>query len=161
MTDDSDKKIRVFVYGTLKFGHGNWNYLLRDKPGVTLLGSCWVDGPYRMLHLGGFPGVIQLSPQEGLGEPLSGRIYGEVFQIDLETLDALDMLEGNGSFFTRERVWTPWKNAWMYMIPEEYKEECSEVESVYEGERQYSWRPTEQERQFIEHSNKAVANNHI
>lgn len=107
--------IRVFVYGTLKRGHSN-HYLLEGDnftKDTKFVGRCYIEGSYQMRHLGGFPGVQRADTGAGL----KNRVYGEVYVITEETLKALDIMEGNGHFFTRDQIHTPWKKAWMYMIP--------------------------------------------
>src|SRR5690606_26884300 len=98
----TSRGIRVAVYGTLKRGHGN-HYLLAN-PNVAFLGRTILTGPYHMVSLGGFPAVVR-SPDV----KLQNRILCEVYRIDEETLEALDILESNGQFYTRDQVVTPWK----------------------------------------------------
>ena len=71
----------VFVYGTLLSGQGN-NRLLGDSP---CAGKGYING-YRMYSLGGFPAIVAAHTAE--------RVEGEVYVVDDETLDRLDMLEG-------------------------------------------------------------------
>src|SRR3990167_2055758 len=104
--------IRVFVYGTLKRLHVNHSLLeAANIKDTRYLGRCRLAGPYRMLDLGNFPGVQLVT---GTG---AHHIYGEVYEIGEQTLDALDLLEGNGNFYTRVKVQTEFKNAWMYFLP--------------------------------------------
>jgi gamma-glutamylcyclotransferase (GGCT)/AIG2-like uncharacterized protein YtfP len=130
--------IRVFVYGTLKWLHCNHHLLeaqtIKDS---EFLGACYITGPYRMRDLIWYPGV-QLVPDV----QAKNRIYGEVYRIGEDTLKSLDILEGNGSFFTRSKIDTPWKKAWMYMIPPSYD---SDRPVVGEG----VWKPNAQEKAFI------------
>lgn len=102
--------IRVFVYGSLKNGKGNHRLLSGSK----YLGRCYVEGRHRLLSLGGFPGLVKsddLEPQ---------KVVGEVYQVNEETLQSLDWLEGHPRFYCREKVPTPFKNAWAYFLPAEY-----------------------------------------
>jgi gamma-glutamylcyclotransferase (GGCT)/AIG2-like uncharacterized protein YtfP len=131
--------IRVFVYGTLKRQHPNHRLLesanIRD---TMYLGRCRIVGNYRMLDLGNFPAV-----QRTTGLPPQA-IYGEVYQISQPTLDGLDILEGNGSFYTREKVSTGYKNAWIYLLPprDEYARRYPVIPSGV-------WHPTQAEQDFI------------
>jgi len=75
-------KTKVFVYGTLLSGYGNWAWALKDQ---TLVGEAETLPTYTMLHLGGFPGII---PE---GET---AIQGEVYEVDEKCLKDLDSLEG-------------------------------------------------------------------
>jgi gamma-glutamylcyclotransferase (GGCT)/AIG2-like uncharacterized protein YtfP len=80
------KKHIVFVYGTLRAGCGN--HRLLQQPGATRLAAdaeVRISG-YKMLHLGGFPGIIP-------GEP-TDEIVGELYAVNDEVLRSLDYLEG-------------------------------------------------------------------
>lgn len=131
------KGIRVFVYGTLKEGHYN-HILLSEGKGTRFLGRCYIEGSYRMVDMGSFPGVLQVTP-DAL-DPC--RIYGEVYRVDEETLYALDMLEGHPSFYRREKVETPWKKAWMYFLPSNYERTKTVVDTGV-------WRPSPEESEFV------------
>ena len=80
----------VFVYGTLKEGKSN-NSLLKDSKKIT---DDMVDG--RIYSLGGFPGL----------KHEAGTVYGEVYEVDDETLARMDHLEGHPKFYTREPITT-------------------------------------------------------
>lgn len=138
--------IRVFVYGTLKATHPNYDLLSPGKfKDNEYIGRCWIKGPYKMRDLTWFPGVqYTLDPSD------VQKIYGEVYRIDYETLQRLDILEGNGNFFTRTQVETPWKKAWIYMIPQA---SCSDRPVVPEG----VWQPTATELQFVQSNDEFIA----
>ena len=102
----------VFVYGSLKKGFGNHRLLENSKyiaKGVT------VSEGFDMGSCGGFPGVTSGGEY---------RIYGELYEVDDDTFERLDTLEGNGHFYEREeidimsisqpaaKVYT----AWMYIL---------------------------------------------
>jgi gamma-glutamylcyclotransferase (GGCT)/AIG2-like uncharacterized protein YtfP len=69
-------------------------------------------------------------------------IAGEVYRVDSETLDALDVLEGHPDWYKREQVNTPWKWAWLYFMPESYAESAPEIESG-------CWNPTDEEFEWL------------
>jgi gamma-glutamylcyclotransferase (GGCT)/AIG2-like uncharacterized protein YtfP len=73
---------RIFVYGTLLRGFGNWSWALKDqtfvKEGETL-------PEYTMISLGGFPGVCPNG---------TTSIKGEVFDVDDTRMKEIDSLEG-------------------------------------------------------------------
>jgi gamma-glutamylcyclotransferase (GGCT)/AIG2-like uncharacterized protein YtfP len=96
---------KIFVYGTLKQGFGNWAaYLSKAK----MLGTCAIDGI--MFHLGGYPAI-------NLEEPLL-KIKGEVYEIDENTLTMLDGLEGVPYHYNRSQVHTPYsEKTWVYIYP--------------------------------------------
>lgn len=104
-------KTRVFVYGTLKEGHGNHEYLLAGNPGVQKLGRCYVTGDFDMYSNGAFP-IVTMGDSDR-----QTHIVGEVYEVDEDTLDALDALEGHPDWYCRVKVETPWKKAWIYVMP--------------------------------------------
>jgi gamma-glutamylaminecyclotransferase len=130
-TVEDTNGIRVFVYGTLKNGHGN-HYLLED---AEYLGRCVVRGKFHMVDLTYYPGVVR---RDGDVQP----ILGEVYRVDEQQLAALDMLEGHPNFYRREKVETPFKKAWMYFLPEEYTARPAMLAGM--------WRPDEEEEDFYD-----------
>lgn len=100
---------RIFVYGTLKRGYGNWNHFL-NKPEVKFLGEDTLKG-FTMVSLGGFPGVIYG------GE---GEIHGEVYEIPDDVSRSIDYLEGYPEFYTKMGVITKWGAADMYILPKAF-----------------------------------------
>ena len=82
---------KVFVYGTLKRGHGN-HILLKDS---KCLGAGITENKY-VMYSSGIPFV---SKQFGLT-----RISGELYEVDELTLNSLDMLEGHPTWYKREIV---------------------------------------------------------
>ena len=91
-TDNSTSTIAVFVYGTLKRGHGNHRLL---ETSTRLGEAVTADACYRMGDTGGFPEVTR----NGLH-----AIAGEVYEVSTATLESLDRLEGNGQMYVREQV---------------------------------------------------------
>jgi gamma-glutamylcyclotransferase (GGCT)/AIG2-like uncharacterized protein YtfP len=130
--------IRVFVYGTLKRLHYNHETIESETAkGTEFLGACYLTGPLQMRDLTFYPGV-----QTMMDTKIRNRIYGEVYRVTEDTLKALDILEGNGHFFTRTQVETPWKKAWCYMIPSTFDHNRP---IIGEG----VWKPNAQEKAFI------------
>jgi len=81
--------IPLFVYGTLMKGQSNHNYL-SDSNYIgdgTLLG-------YDMYNLGCYPGII-----DG-----TGKVYGELYDVNDYKLKDIDYLEGEGSLYIRKLV---------------------------------------------------------
>ena len=130
----SKRGIRVAVYGTLKAGKSN-NDALRN---AELLGSCVVQGNYKMFDLGHYPCVVRD------GEQHDKRIYVEVYSVDEETLNTLDCIEGHPDYYEREKIVTPWKNAWMYFLPTDY------ASAGYEPVTTGCWRPDSAEMEFFD-----------
>ncbi len=78
---------KVFVYGTLKRGYGNHRLL----EGSLFLGEALTKGEFT-LYDGGFP---------YLKENGFSQIKGELYQVDDETFERLDHLEGYPSHYNR------------------------------------------------------------
>ena len=104
---------KVAVYGSLRKGLGNHRVLGDSK----LIGKEWVPN-YEMFSLGSFPGIRN-------GE---GSIFVEVYKVDSDTLERLDMLEGYHSkdsvnnFYDKEEVSTKFGDALIYTLQgERYK----------------------------------------
>jgi len=74
---------KVFVYGSLLSGFSNHGLLKT----ATFLGPAKTPKGFAMLDLGYFPGVIPSDIHET-------PIFGEVYEVDDETLQRLDRLEG-------------------------------------------------------------------
>lgn len=73
----------VFVYGSLKKSFYN-HHILKDS---KFIGYGTTTG--KLYNLGMFPGMVEGSYTEG-----TDTIYGEVYQVNKETLQILDKLEG-------------------------------------------------------------------
>lgn len=102
---------KVFVYGTLKAGYGNHRSYLHSAEALGEAST--VSRHYALLDLGAFPGAVR--HREG------GQVHGELYRVDDATLRALDRLEGNGSFYQRQRVHVLTEEgtrhlAWMYLL---------------------------------------------
>ena len=82
----------VFVYGSLKKGFGN-HRLLENSKYIAKGGT--VSEGFDMGSCGGFPGVTSGGEY---------RIYGELYEVDDDTFERLDTLEGNGHFYEREEI---------------------------------------------------------
>lgn len=89
----SDKKHRVFCYGTLKRGIHN-HHLLET---AQYLGNAYTVDTFRMFHVG-FP-IIFFD-----NHPDAKPVYGEVYDVDDETLKRLDNLESEGSMYLRKEI---------------------------------------------------------
>jgi gamma-glutamylaminecyclotransferase len=73
----------IFIYGSLKRGFHNHPCL----SGQQFLGDASTAPSYRLLSLGGFPGMIEVGRR--------GRsIQGEVWRVDAACKARLDVLEG-------------------------------------------------------------------
>jgi gamma-glutamylcyclotransferase (GGCT)/AIG2-like uncharacterized protein YtfP len=81
--------MKVFVYGTLKRGHGNHGLL----NGSRFVGAAVLFGEFVLLD-SGFPVCVE--------QPHGAPVAGEVYEIDGATLQRLDHLEGEGSMYHRQ-----------------------------------------------------------
>tara|TARA_Y100000389_G_scaffold198239_1_gene234373 strand:+ start:4697 stop:5104 length:408 start_codon:yes stop_codon:yes gene_type:complete len=107
---------KVFVYGTLKSG-GEIRGLNTFGEGATIVGKAKTKFPdYHMIDLGAFPGVI-----------LKGTKYiqGEVWEVDDEAMEQLDMIEGYPEFYDRQQTQTTLGKAWMYYLSKDYSQDLS------------------------------------
>lgn len=82
---------RVFVYGTLLAGEPNHRLLARAR----LVAEGRTPPEYELRDLGAFPGLV------GDG---AHAVEGEVYEVDPETLAALDRLEGHPGFYRRTPI---------------------------------------------------------
>ena len=71
----------LFVYGTLKKGYTN-HYLL-SRAGARFIGDAWVEG-YTILD--------QFVPV-AVPAPRKCRVYGELYEVDQDTIKILDVFE--------------------------------------------------------------------
>jgi gamma-glutamylcyclotransferase (GGCT)/AIG2-like uncharacterized protein YtfP len=100
--------MRVFVYGTLKKGLCN-SSLLRT---AEYVGTGYTVSLFTMRTVG-FPIIF---PAEN-GSP----VFGEVFEVDDNTLKALDNLESEGRMYNREKI--------MVVLPD--IGDAGQIEDVY------------------------------
>lgn len=79
----------VFVYGTLLKNERN-HYLLETSKYID---EGYIDG-YYMYNLGTYPGISK-------GK---GKVYGQIYEVDDETLSSLDYLEAVGYLYDKIKV---------------------------------------------------------
>lgn len=79
----------IFVYGTLRRGSSNHRYLEQAR----FAGEARTRRGFRLYDLGHYPGIIRDGGQ--------GRVRGEVYALDDETLAEVDRLEGHPTFYRR------------------------------------------------------------
>ena len=113
--------MKVFVYGSLMKGCGN-DHLLK---GSTLLAAEAITLPiFTMLHLGGFPGIV---------EDGHTQVIGELYEVDDDTLTRLDRLEGHPDFYKRKpiavRSVAGPDDAEAYFLPKVYARSCETIPS--------------------------------
>ena len=106
--------IKVAVYGSLRQGHGNHKLMIFSES----LGTHTFTDNFVMISLGGFPGIIPSRDKHD--------IVVEVYNIDNDTLLALDQLEGEPNFYKRQQITgqgEELEGAWIYILQRNYQEE--------------------------------------
>jgi gamma-glutamylcyclotransferase (GGCT)/AIG2-like uncharacterized protein YtfP len=98
--------MRVFVYGTLKKGFHNAIYLQDTR----FLGKFTTDPVYSMYEFGTYPAVT---------EPGKTAIKGEIYEISVLQLAAIDRLEWYPHYYQRVMIATSFGAAWMYVVSEQ------------------------------------------
>ena len=99
---DSMRTVKVFVYGTLKRKYHN--HLVMEEAQGQLLGAERVEG-FACINCPGFPYAIQKDGH---------AIVGEVYEVPIEGLRGLDMLEGVPDLFVHSKVVTTFGEAIIY-----------------------------------------------
>ncbi|RKY17300.1 MAG: hypothetical protein DRQ55_16135 [Planctomycetota bacterium] len=111
---ETDERLAIFVYGTLRPGHGN-SRLWQGLATARYDGKCFVLG-YRLVG-GGFPYAIPAPTAQTVGT----LVYPHPEHED-EVRQQMDWLEGYPSHYTRvvTAVVTPdgYRLAWIYTPPE-------------------------------------------
>jgi gamma-glutamylaminecyclotransferase len=83
----------LFVYGTLKKGHGR-NVIL---DGQKFLGNATTAPNYALFDLGAFPAMVE-DAENGVA------VEGELWEIDPECLAYLKMVEGSPHFYDLKSI---------------------------------------------------------
>lgn len=106
-------KTYVFTYGTLKQGYGNHHHLM----GAKLLGKAVSSSDHYVLTSFGIPFLRELVDDEVF--EFSGKIAGEVYEVDKKQLASCDRLEGHPNAYCREErefvVEGKEVTAWVYL----------------------------------------------
>ncbi len=106
---------KVAVYGSLRAGFGNHRLLSQAK----FLKEAVAQG-FEMVDLGAFPAVY---PEE------ASAVKVEVYEVDDETLQNLDFLEGHPRFYRREEVVVDKEEVFMYVMQDQRYREHRKVAS--------------------------------
>lgn len=100
--------MKVFVYGTLLSGQGNHWFLANAR----LLRTARTEPHFTFVSLGGFPGMLDGGQQS---------VAGELYDVDADTLAALDRLEGHPRFYRRTAITlADGTRAQTYVLPHTY-----------------------------------------
>uniref|UniRef100_A0AC35TLM9 Gamma-glutamylcyclotransferase family protein n=1 Tax=Rhabditophanes sp. KR3021 TaxID=114890 RepID=A0AC35TLM9_9BILA len=111
-------RYNIFVYGTLKRNEPNNHMLLDAANGNSLFrGSALTDDKFLMVIGSKYNIPFCLDIQE----KGSSQIIGEVYEIDENMLDSLDVFEGFPKFYDRKEITVNTSdnrtiNAWIYLL---------------------------------------------
>lgn len=124
----------VFVYGTLKSGYSNHYRCLRD---AHFVGQATTSHRYTMIDVG-FPVLLT----EGTGHP----VHGEVYEVNSDTVERLDRLEGKGMMYDRVRKYVRMSNGksvrvYYYVGCAPYWDDRMGGKPVKPTAGAYDWRP--------------------
>lgn len=102
--ENRPEKNMLFVYGTLMNNYKN-NYILTNSNKSIFKGCTKTMDKYSMFVMGNADGY-----NNGKGVPFvnksisTSHIYGEVWEINNDTLIEIDKLEGHPGWYTRENI---------------------------------------------------------
>lgn len=137
MTDDKDLLSvtpLVFVYGTLKYGYGNWKWCLSNE---EYLGPSVTADRFVMGNVG-FPYIFPEDKVSGLvDDDLLKPVLGDLFKVsDDQTMVRLDHLEGEGYHYHRKLIQTAQgETAWIYVnLDWQDMRRCYVCETTEDGE---------------------------
>jgi gamma-glutamylcyclotransferase (GGCT)/AIG2-like uncharacterized protein YtfP len=109
--------VLVFVYGTLLSGEGNHGLLARAR----FVGAGETAPVYELRDLGAFPALV---------EGGTHAVRGEFYEVDGETLAALDALEEHPTYYRRVEVrLADGVEAWGYVLGREHVQGCPIIAS--------------------------------
>lgn len=100
----------ITVYGSLLEGFGNWKWHL-DNPESTKLGEHVLIGKFKMISMGGFPGLI---PDETLEK--DNKIFVETYEVTDNVFRSVERLEGYPTFYGRTPIQTPFGPSEVYTL---------------------------------------------
>jgi gamma-glutamylcyclotransferase (GGCT)/AIG2-like uncharacterized protein YtfP len=99
---------KITVYGSLLEGLGNWKWHLDNKESKKL-GEHILEGGFKMISLGGFPGLIP-------DEKVNNKIFVETYEVSDNVFKSVERLEGYPSFYNRRKVETPFGESEIYVL---------------------------------------------
>lgn len=108
---------RIAVYGSLRKGRGNHRLIQHS----TQLTQEVVSIPFRMISLGGFPGLIPTDQNQ--------NIHIEVYEVDDSTYKDVERLEGYPRFYQKAKIETSQGEADIYILEDEHYQSYPSVET--------------------------------
>ena len=106
-----ERRVRVFVYGTLMTGQAN-HRVLAELDAVRL-GEARTVASRTLVDLGPYPALLPASPDRDADR---GRVVGELFEVAEAALEVLDVFEGCPDLYVRERIALEGSEAWTYAL---------------------------------------------
>jgi gamma-glutamylcyclotransferase (GGCT)/AIG2-like uncharacterized protein YtfP len=104
----------ITVYGSLLEGLGNHG-IIADKEQSHKLGEHILEGGFKMISLGGFPGLIP-------DDTVNNKIFVETYEVTDAVYARVERLEGYPSFYGRTAVETPFGPSAVYTLPDRYSD---------------------------------------
>lgn len=99
---------KITVYGSLLEGLGNWNYFLNNEES-TKLGEHILEGGFKMISMGGFPGLIP-------DDTVNNKIFVETYEVSEHVFKSVEHLEGYPGFYGRTKIDTPFGESEVYTL---------------------------------------------
>jgi gamma-glutamylcyclotransferase (GGCT)/AIG2-like uncharacterized protein YtfP len=116
---------KVFVYGTLMSGETNHHYLENS----FCLGKATIKG-YGMYYMGWYLAII----------PGDGLIIGEIYQVPINDMPSIDMLEGEGTLYNKKcEIVTDANGRTTFALVYVYIGDCSGHEKIPAWKKDYVW----------------------
>ncbi len=106
-----ERRVRVFVYGTLMKGQANHRVLVELD--AIRLGAARTVASRTLVDLGPYPALLPASPERD-AERCS--VAGELFEVAEAGLEVLDVFEGCPDLYVRERIALEGSEAWTYVL---------------------------------------------
>jgi gamma-glutamylcyclotransferase (GGCT)/AIG2-like uncharacterized protein YtfP len=108
---------KIGVYGSLRKGKGNHRLIQHSNQ----LSQETVAIPFRMVSLGGFPGLIPTKENQ--------NIIIEVYEVDDSTYRDVERLEGFPRFYQKAVIETSQGEAEIYVLEDAYYQKYPSVET--------------------------------
>lgn len=99
---------KITVYGSLLEGLGNWKWHLDNDESIKL-GEHILEGGFKMISMGGFPGLIP-------DDTVNNKIFVETYEVSDKVFASVERLEGYPSFYGRTAIETPFGSSEVYTL---------------------------------------------
>jgi len=99
---------KITVYGSLLEGLGNWKWHLDNEESIKL-GEHILEGGFKMISMGGFPGLIP-------DDTVNNKIFVETYEVSDKVFKSVERLEGYPNFYGRTKINTPFGESEIYTL---------------------------------------------